>query len=240
MSLKLFMIRKTKGLFLKLNLHQLFSPLNGIMLNLVYLNRFSKWRKNLKKLEFDDFYDVNFGESKRYDMYKFVQSSANLTNDIDYLEFGVAYGLSFKWWVENNTNPESRFWGFDTFEGLPENFNFMKKSEMSTGGQIPQIDDTRHTFLKGLFQDTLPGFLKSYNSVKRKVINLDADLYSSTLYVLASLAPYLNKGDIIFFDEFGVPLHEFRAVEDFFNSFYIKYEVLAACNNYFQIAVKIV
>lgn len=177
---------------------------------------------------------------KRYDMYHYLLKKEKLDSAIDYLEFGVAFGLSFKWWVENNKSPESRFWGFDTFEGLPEDFNFMKKSEMSTEGKIPQLDDCRHIFFKGLFQDTLPDFLKSYNPGKRKVINLDADLYSSTLFVLASIAPYLNKGDIILFDEFGVPMHEFRAFEDFFNSFYIKYEVLSAVNNYFQIAIKII
>ena len=39
---------------------------------------------------------------------------------------------------------------------------------------------------------------KNLLSDKRLVINIDADLYTSTLYVLTMLAPYLKKDDIIF------------------------------------------
>jgi hypothetical protein len=68
---------------------------------------------------------------------------------------------------------------------------------------------------------------------------MDADIYSATLYVLTSLAPFLKKGDIIFFDEFNVPLHEFKAFSEWVSSFYINYEVLGAVNNFYQVAIKI-
>ena len=48
-----------------------------------------------------------------------------------------------------------------------------------------------------------------------------------------------NAGDVIFFDEFNVPQHEFKAFTEWVNAFYVKYEVLGAVNNYYQIAVKI-
>jgi O-methyltransferase len=47
------------------------------------------------------------------------------------------------------------------------------------------------------------------------------------------------KGDIIIFDEFNVPMHEFKAFAEWVSSYYIKYEVIGAVNNFYQIAVKI-
>ncbi len=54
---------------------------------------------------------------------------------------------------------------------------------------------------------------------------MDADLYSSTLFALTSMAPFLREGDIIPFDEFNIPNHEFAAWSDFVRSYYIQYEV---------------
>lgn len=130
---------------------------------------------------------------------------------LNYLEFGVESGNSFKWWLENATHVKSRFYGFDTFEGLPEKWGVYKKGAMMS--EIPTVNDIRAKFIKGLFQNTLPDFLKqnNLNSQVRNIIHLDADLFSSTLYVLTSLAPYIKKGDILLFDEFNVPNHEFFA-----------------------------
>jgi len=69
---------------------------------------------------------------------------------------------------------------------------------------------------------------------------MDADLYSATLYVLTSIAPLLKKDDIIFFDEFAVPTHEFKAYLDFVQSYYINLELIAAANNYYFAAFKVI
>ena len=68
------------------------------------------------------------------------------------------------------------------------------------------------------------------------MIHLDADLFSSTLYALTSMAPCLNTGDILFFDEFNVPNHEFLAFKIFTESYYVKTKLLGAVNNYYQTA----
>jgi len=122
---------------------------------------------------------------------------------------------------------------------LPEDFGVMKKQHYNTAGQTPKIQDNRVTFIKGLFQESLPGFLIDYKPHRKKVIHMDADLYSSTLFVLTRLIPFLEKDDIIIFDEFGVPTHEFRAFNDIVSSYNLKYEFLGAINNYLQIAIKI-
>ncbi len=110
---------------------------------------------------------------------------------------------------------------------------------MSTEGKHPEINDSRAKFIKGLFQDTLPEFMKAFQNDKRKIIHLDADLYTSTLYVLATLHPCLKSGDILFFDEFAVPQHEFLAFKNYVDSFRISYEVIGTMNNYFFVAIKI-
>ena len=67
----------------------------------------------------------------------------------------------------------------------------------------------------------------------------DADLYTATLFALTSLAPHLKKGDIIFFDEFVVPTHEFMAYTHFIDSYYFKLELIGAANNYYFVAFKV-
>lgn len=193
-----------------------------------------------KKIPFTDFYKAKKVYTDRNKLYQYVADNNSLQNEeIEYYEFGVASGTSFKWWLNQNKNDNSKFWGFDTFEGLPEDWHFYKKGDMSF--DIPEIGDSRAKFIKGLFQDTFFGFIKQHapSTSIRKVIHMDADLYTSTLYILTSMAPYLRDGDIILFDEFNVPNHEFAAWDTFTKSFYIDYEVLGGVNNYYQIAVKI-
>jgi hypothetical protein len=59
------------------------------------------------------------------------------------------------------------------------------------------------------------------------------------LYALTILAPVLKKDDIIFFDEFVVPTHEFKAYSDFIQSHYINLQLVAAANNYYFAAFKV-
>ncbi|MGE5497240.1 MAG: class I SAM-dependent methyltransferase, partial [Syntrophothermus sp.] len=178
--------------------------------------------------------------NNRYKLYEFMLKKENLDGDINYIEFGVAQGHSFKWWMQNNKNPQAHFYGFDTFTGLPEDWNFLfKKGSMSDSGKIPEVVDSRGELFPGLFQDTLPGFLSKLDNTKRNIIHLDADLYTSTLYVLTTMAPFIKKNDILMFDEFFVPTHEFKAFTEFVSAFYLKYEVIGAINNFLQTAIKI-
>jgi hypothetical protein len=142
--------------------------------------------------------------------------------------------------MTQNAHEDSRFYGFDTFDGLPEDWGPFKKGAFSTNNEIPLIEDFRGKFLKGLFQQTVPLFVAEFDNSRRNVLMMDADLWSSTLYVLTSLAPFFKKGDIIFFDEFVVPTHEFKAFLDFTSSYYMKLELIAAANNYYFAAFKVV
>ena len=200
----------------------------------------SKWIQQQPVKGLNDFFTSKRDFDARYRLYENVIAQENLSTEaIDYLEFGVYKGASFKHWVTHNTNPDSRFYGFDTFEGLPENWGGYAKGAFAT--PIPELKDDRHFFIKGLFQSSLMPFIAEHPLAngKRKIIHLDADLYSSTLYVLTVLAPFIKKGDLLLFDEFNVPNHEFAAFQHFCKAYYLKYEVLAAVNNYYQVAIKV-
>ncbi|MCX7735872.1 MAG: class I SAM-dependent methyltransferase [Candidatus Kapabacteria bacterium] len=182
----------------------------------------------------------------KFKMYDFV-NSLTLDKPILYLEFGVFEGLTFKYWVSLNNNPKSLFFGFDSFEGLPEDWKgvgtIYSKGFFDTKGQIPQINDERAGFIKGIFQNTLIPFLENNSSIfseRQLIVHLDADLYSSELYVLCQLFKYIKPDTILIFDDFSVPNHDFRAFNDWSSSHLIDYEVLAfTFPNYIQSAIKI-
>lgn len=156
--------------------------------------------------------------------------SQKLLNDtpIDYFEFGVFKGDSIRIWTDLNKFQESRFYGFDTFTGLPENwFKGFDKNSFSVEGKMPKIEDNRVNFIRGLFQDTLQNFLKRYERKNRIVIHIDADLYSSSLFVLVSMHHILRTNDIIIFDDFLDPIGEFRAFQDYCRTFRTNPKLLA-------------
>lgn len=233
----MFLRGKLKGLFFFFHGHRFFSAhlfsFIGSMAGL------SKWIQQHKKLAHTDFYSFKFDYSRREQLFEHVIKQEELDSAIDYLEFGVSKGDSFKWWTARISHPEARFYGFDTFTGLPEDWGPFKKGDMSSGESLPEINDDRYQFHQGLFQQTLLPFLANFDPSRKKVIHMDADLYTATLYVLTLMTPYLRAGDVIFFDEFNVPQHEYKAFTEWANSFYIHYEVLGAVNNYYQIALKI-
>lgn len=160
---------------------------------------------------------------------------------VDYFEFGVWNGDSFKKIVSLNNHPGSRFYGFDTFEGLPEQWQNVDSGGYSAAGKIPSIDDPRTKFIKGLYQHTFQTFLKEYNGTGIKVVNLDSDLYSSNLFVLSSIYSILNVGDYIIFDEFGYKFaHEYRAFENFCSAFYPGLKLISIAGAFEQAAFKVI
>ncbi|MBK7130844.1 MAG: class I SAM-dependent methyltransferase [Crocinitomicaceae bacterium] len=227
---------KLKGWFFLLRLHVLVP--SKIFIFLGHLAQLSRFVHQNKKKGHSDFYSAKFVYAKREDLFRHVIQTEKIES-VDYLEFGVSKGHSFRWWANEIKSTDARFYGFDTFTGLPENWGPFKAGDMSNGNEPPKMDDGRCQFYQGLFQQTLLPFLATYKNENRKVIHMDADLYSATLYVLTLITPYLKKGDIIFFDEFNVPMHEYKAFTEWANSFYIKYEVVGSVNNFYQTAVKI-
>jgi hypothetical protein len=180
------------------------------------------------------------GKGREWLYQSIIKGEALNEDPLLYLEFGVYRGASMRQWISEISNPNSRFVGFDTFTGLPEYWRPTEPlGHFDAQGILPDISDPRCSFEVGLFQDTLPGFIGRTDLRTRIVINLDADLFSSTLFVLTSLAPYLKVGDLVFFDEFSCPLDEFRAFEEFVKSFRVKYEVVDSSYGYTRVCIKI-
>ena len=157
---------------------------------------------------------------------------------IDYLEFGVFEGASIRFWNAANQNASSRFFGFDSFEGLPEDWHSgKKKGAFSTRGKLPQIGDPRVSFVAGWFQKSLRGFMASYHPQGQLVIHVDCDLYSSTLYCLTTLDPVISSGTLIVLDDFFDALHVYRALMDYCSANMRAYKLLAHTHELGQAAI---
>jgi hypothetical protein len=144
---------------------------------------------------------------------------------IVYLEFGVAQGWSMTAMSQCYGNPESRFIGFDSFVGLPENWLMHSKGAFSTQGQEPTLNDPRVSFVKGWFQNTVPPALDALKvpSTHAVVVHFDADLYSSTLFLLTMLWSRIESYYFLF-DDFIYD--ECVALADFRSAFPVKIEFL--------------
>lgn len=229
----------SKKIIYRLGLHKYFmKPVEKLMAGLQFI-RFCKWISENRHLEVNDFPTEN-DYLKRYTVHEYIANHIIKNEAVNYLEFGTADCETFLWWLKKNTNEHSRFYGFDTFTGLPEDWGIYKKGAFDLEGIIPDMKDSRASLYKGLFQDTLHDFLNYFKNDKRKIILLDADLYSSTLFVMTTIAPFLNGGDILIFDEFSSQQHEFLAYENFLKAFpYVQPECFAASNNYSCVAFRV-
>lgn len=179
----------------------------------------------------------------RFKMYDYLIGEVLSEAKISYLEFGVFQGESIRHVVGLNSHSDSQFVGFDTFTGLPEDWVALGRTvdakTFDTQGEPPRIGDDRVTFVKGLFQDTLPGFLETFEPGGQLIIHNDADLYSSTLFVLTRAQAIIRPGTILIFDEFRSIMHEFRALEDFCSAYSRDYEVVAATQNFAKVAIRV-
>jgi len=211
-------------------------PVTDLGLRSVYLARIARFVDEHRALDLDVGYD-------RFRLFDLVIADEGLASSpIDYLEFGTAGGSALRHVLAANTDPGSRFDSFDTFTGLPEAWDGVGVGTFSQGGTPPVVGDPRCSFHVGLFQQTLPGFLRARERDQRLLVHLDADLYTSTLFVLTMLAPRLCAGDVLLLGDFCSlrhPAHVFRAFEDFVASYGFVYTLLATSNHAHQAALRV-
>lgn len=173
-----------------------------------------------------------------FNRWSFFDSVIELSHkDRPFYEFGVFRGEAFKYLI----NTFKKGFGFDTFEGLPEDWHEEKAGSYSSGGNIPRIAGGE--FVAGKFEDSLPAFFSEPRSVA-SVINFDADLYSSTICALNHSKSIIDSQTILIFDEFIVNEHweqdEYKALNEFCIANGYTFEVLAVSFFTKQVAMKVV
>ena len=207
--------------------HSIFDELiNSTHKNHPYMRSF-KWTLALPKLP-----KLFFHRWALFD--SMIQKSKK---DRPFYEFGVWRGNSFKYLLKSF----NKGYGFDTFEGLPEDWHTKKQGSYSAEGIVPNIDNA--TFIEGKFEDTLPIFFSKSRPIA-SIINFDADLYSSTLCALNYSKNVIDQDTILIFDEFIINKNwekdEYKALNEFCSVNNCSYEVIAISYVTKQVAVKII
>lgn len=164
-----------------------------------------------------------------------------------YIELGVYKGRTINF--ISALNPTKIIYGFDSFEGLPEDWertdkHFPKESFALEKNEQPYLNPNIVINI-GLFHQSLPEFCQNHMSNDSQIsfLHIDCDLYSSTCDGLKHLGPFLRRNSIVIFDEFynypGSENHEFKAFIEFANKSGTKFECIAFNEMHEQVVVKI-
>lgn len=198
-------------------------------------------------------------ESARY-VIKHMRTVPNFVNDYDFhdwilrnqvnqqlvssgliLEFGVATGRTLNHIGRIFSNKTVH--GFDSFEGLPENWTSRMPAGFFARSSLPSVRKNCKLHV-GWFDNTLPKFLSTNEKLPIALLHVDSDLYSSAKTILTLLNSQLVKDTVIIFDEYinypGWELDEFRAWQEFVNDNNITYEYIGRVSSHQKVAVRIV
>ncbi len=123
----------------------------------------------------------------------------------DVVEMGVYMGDSINHLA--SLFPDDNIFGFDSFEGIPEDWvtsdkEVIIRGTFSNGGNIPfnNVPADNVTLIKGWFSDSFPEYKDKIGKIK--FLHIDSDLYSSAVITFDAFNSHIQKGTIIAFDEF--------------------------------------
>lgn len=167
-----------------------------------------------------------------------IQSVKNKFQVIDYalskisnkkgliLEFGVYKCETINYIAKRLSN--LKIFGFDSFEGLPENWRDGFPKGTFSLNEIPNVEDNV-VLIKGWFEKSIPDFIIQ-NQDDIVFLHIDCDLYSSTKTIFNNLNNQIKKGTVIVFDEYfnypGWENGEFKAFQEFVKDNDIQYSYL--------------
>ncbi|MEM1108252.1 MAG: class I SAM-dependent methyltransferase [Planctomycetota bacterium] len=179
------------------------------------ITNYSVLRSSTNRLLPDDLAVISKGE-----LYQRAHETLGGDRPILFLEFGVWKGKSLRRWADINTHAESRFVGFDSFQGLPEAWRVRPAGYFSTGGQAPDLDDPRVSFVQGWFNQTLKPWLDEefpqLPAGLTPVVHIDSDLHSSAIYLLSTLHHVWDRYHVLF-DDYSAG--EARALRDYLSAY---------------------
>lgn len=137
--------------------------------------------------------------------------------------------------------PDVQIFGFDSFEGLPEDWRPGFPKGTYATRKIPSVSPNI-TLIKGWFHETLPGFLAEH-SERFSFLHIDCDLYSSTKTILNLCQSHIYPGTVIVFDEYfnypGWKDGEYKAFQEFIEETSLSYSYIGFCQGEEQVAVTI-
>jgi len=157
------------------------------------------------------------------------------------LEFGVATGRTLNHFAR--IFDRQAVHGFDSFEGLPEDWTSRMPKGFFKRSGLPKVRDNCKLHV-GWFDETLPPFKKEIKDQPIQLLHVDCDLYSSTVTILTTLKKNIVPGTVIVFDEYfnypGWQLDEFRAWQEFVAKNAIKYEYIGYVSRHQKVAVRVI
>ncbi len=163
-------------------------------------------------------------------------------------EMGVCTGRTINFIAA--LNPRSTIYGFDSFNGLPEDWsrNDFPLPKGVFGYHNPDVPPpvlNNVCLVKGLFNETLPIFASEVlKDQPIALLHIDCDLYQSTVDIFNAIGHRLVKGSIVLFDElYNFPKweeHEVKALHEFLNRSGKKVEYFAYNTCWEQVAVRFI
>lgn len=155
-------------------------------------------------------------------------------------EFGVATGRTINHIAR--LLPHRVIHGFDSFEGLPEDWTSRMPQGFFRRDAVPAVRNNVELHV-GWFDKTLPGFKDLHSNLPLQLLHVDCDLYSSTVTILNTLRTNIVPGTVIIFDEYinypGWELDEFRAWKEHCRAFGREYEYIARVSRHQKVAIRV-
>jgi hypothetical protein len=189
-------------------------------------------KKILKTPTFDNQFGYSANEESQKEFWNYTMNFADSKSGL-WLEFGTYKGRSIN---VISTRTELTVYGFDSFEGLPEDWysdiNFCKKGALNLNGILPKVNPNVH-LIAGWYENTVPEFVKQLPSDVDKIsfMHIDCDLYSSTKTVFDNLKHLIKPGTVIMFDEYWYNYrweeHEYKAFQELAKECNLNYKYIA-------------